>query len=237
MLFYIKRMKATEKEVIYQLLKTASDNYYGYNSPEFSKKPVFTDDAETNKSLSIKEFNKSILNCSNCSLSLSRKNVIVGEGVDSPLVLVIGEYPTPDEDLTGNTFEGECSTLLDKMLIAIDLSKKTNCYITNIIKCKTKFNLDPTEEELASCLKILDEQINILKPKLILLLGRTPCQAILKTRESLGNIRGKFFEYKKIPVMASYHPKALIENTQLKKPAWQDLKLVKSKLLEIEKTQ
>lgn len=184
-----------------------------------------------------------IRSCSACGLCSTRKNAVPGEGPlelsglsGSIKVMVIGEAPGADEDSSGRPFVGAAGKLLDKMLEAIKLSRRTNCYIANVIKCRPPGNRDPQPHETAACRHFLEAQIDFLKPKLILILGRVAAKLILESEQGIGQLRGKFFEYKGIPLMPTYHPSALLRNESLKRPAWEDLKLFKNKLIELDGT-
>ena len=175
-----------------------------------------------------------INSCRNCPLGNSRLNAAPGEGVSSPLVMVIGEGPGKEEDEQGRPFVGRAGQLLDKMLSAIDLSRETNCFIANIVKCRPPENRDPYPEEAAACAQFLNRQIIQLKPKFILAAGRIAAQTLLKTTEPIGKLRGKFKEFYIgdliIPTIVTYHPAALLRFEEYKRPAWEDLKLLRSKI-------
>ncbi len=148
-------------------------------------------------------------------------------------MLVIGEGPGADEDAQGKPFVGRAGKLLDKMLAAIHLSRDTNCFIGNIVKCRPPQNRDPLPEETAACGSFLEAQIQLLRPHLILAVGRIAAQYLLDTTDGIGRLRGRFFDYGGIPLMPTYHPSALLRNEQLKRPAWEDLKTFRSRLLEL----
>jgi len=278
-------MKAQEKNLIFNLLKTASDNFYGYTSPDFMEKPEFKDDKEfytdeKNKNLNLEEtekakitettnspqrqneipaqnaqteksekiepdenstshgmtieiLNKKILECSKCRLSQKRTHIVPGQGVEHPDVLVIGEGPGEEEDKQGLPFVGPAGKLLDKMLNAIQLDRFVNCYIANTVKCRPPYNRDPQKDEAETCRSFLDAQIAVLKPKMILAVGKVAVRNLLKIEGefSLNRYRGKIYEYNKIPLIVIYHPSALLRNIEFKKPAWEDLKFFKSKLI------
>ena len=181
----------------------------------------------------IDSVNQKIFSCARCGLSKTRKNVVPGEGVANPLVLVVGEGPGADEDEQGRPFVGKAGQLLDKMLAAINLSRDKNCYIANIVKCRPPMNRDPAPEESQACRSFLDAQIHVLKPKMILAMGRVALQNLLDTSIGINKMRGQFVDFKGIPFMATYHPSALLREESLKRPAWEDLKAFKQKLLEI----
>lgn len=183
--------------------------------------------------LSLKDIADKISRCTRCSLARTRNNVVPGMGVEHPDVLVIGEGPGADEDMQGLPFVGKAGILLDRMLAAIQLDRKTNCYIANIVKCRPPQNRVPYPEEQDSCFSFLEAQINILKPKMILCMGKTSAGKMLNNDSPIGQIRGQFFEYNHIPLLVTYHPSALLRNEELKKPAWEDLKKFKARLDQI----
>lgn len=251
-------MKAAEKELIYDLLKKASGAMTGYICENFSGEMLFRDD-EISKSASVssaqisgetnsaQDFSslqndsgatldsiaKKISACQNCILAKTRKNVVPGEGVPNPAVLVIGEGPGADEDAQGRPFVGKAGQLLDKMLAAINLDRGKNCFIANIVKCRPPMNRDPSPEECAACSAFLQAQIHVLKPKMILAVGRIALQKLLDTSIGITKMHGKILDYNGIPFMATFHPSALLRDESYKRPAWEDLKIFRAKLLEI----
>ncbi len=249
-------MKASEKQLIYTLLKTADAYECGYTREKFAGEPVFADDAETKNNtviepveltadttvstdttattgISLDELNAKILRCTRCGLARTRNNVVPGMGVEHPDVLVIGEGPGHDEDMQGLPFVGKAGVLLDRMLAAIGLDRKTNCYIANIVKCRPPENRNPMPDEQSACFSFLEAQIHILKPKMILCMGKIAIEKIADQSISINAQHGEFFEYNGIPVMPTYHPSALLRNEELKRPAWEDLKKFKRRLDEI----
>ena len=183
--------------------------------------------------LTLTDLYSKITRCTKCGLARTRNNVVPGEGVENPDVLVIGEGPGYDEDMSGRPFVGKAGVLLDKMLAAIQLDRNKNCYIANIVKCRPPNNRDPEAEEESSCFPFLQAQIHILKPKMILCMGRIAGHKMLDNQEALNKLRGQIFDYNGIPLMVTYHPSALLRDESLKAPAWQDLKLFKKTLDEI----
>jgi len=166
--------------------------------------------------------------CQACRLAAGRKLVVPGQGSNHPLVMVIGEGPGAEEDRTGLPFIGPAGQLLDKMLASIGLSRETNCFIGNIVKCRPPMNRDPAPDEQAACMHYLDRQIAILKPRAFLAVGRIPAQALLGVKDGIGRLRGIRYEFRGMPLIATYHPSALLRDENLKRPAWEDLKLLKS---------
>lgn len=196
------------------------------------KTPEAESFAHTSKT-TLEDIAAKIARCTRCSLARTRNNVVPGMGVENPDVLVIGEGPGYDEDKQGLPFVGKAGILLDKMLAAIGLDRKSNCYIANIVKCRPPQNRDPFPQEQDACFSFLEAQINILKPKMILCMGKISSNKMLNQDSPIGTLRGKIFEYNNIPLMVTYHPSALLRNEQLKRPAWDDLKMFKAKLDEI----
>ena len=194
--------------------------------------PNMTQDSTTNP-LSLDELNAKILRCTRCGLARTRNNVVPGMGVQNPEVLVVGEGPGHDEDMQGLPFVGKAGVLLDRMLAAIGLDRKTNCYIANIVKCRPPENRNPFPDEQSACFSFLEAQIHILKPKMILCMGKIAIEKITGQSIAITQKHGEFFDYNGIPVMPTYHPSALLRNEELKRPAWEDLKKFKKRLDEI----
>jgi DNA polymerase len=183
---------------------------------------------------SLEKIASDVRSCTGCQLCDTRTNAVPGEGYSQPLVMVIGEAPGADEDASGRPFVGRAGQLLDKMLVSIGLSRENNCFIANVIKCRPPANRDPQPQETAACGSFLKRQIRLLKPRFILCAGRIAAQTLLNTPESIGKLRGKFIDFqiddKTIPFIATYHPSALLRNEDYKRPAWEDLKLLRSAL-------
>ena len=182
-------------------------------------------------------------NCTACGLAATRTNAVPGEGSDRPLVMVIGEGPGADEDASGRPFVGRAGQLLDRMLASIGLFRDRNCYIANMVKCRPPGNRDPAPEEIAACFPFLEQQITLLRPRAILCAGRVAAQNLLKTGKGINALRGTFAEFKPnpaadfslgdgapIPVLCTFHPSAILRDESLKRPAWEDLKLLRSHL-------
>ena len=183
--------------------------------------------------ISMEELNSKILRCTRCGLAATRHNVVPGEGVPHPDVLVVGEGPGYDEDMQGHPFVGRAGILLDKMLHAINLDRHTNVFIGNIIKCRPPENRNPFPDEEAACFPFLETQIHILKPKMILCLGKVAIEKLMNQSISITANHGVFYDYNGIPTMVTYHPSALLRNQELKRPAWEDLKGFRRRLDEI----
>ncbi len=198
--------------------------------------PVPASDAPaTHEPLSLLSLGAKIRACRNCPLCNGRTNAVPGQGAEKPAVLVIGEGPGEEEDKQGLPFVGPAGQLLDKMLASIQLDRHVNCYIANTVKCRPPYNRDPSPTEAAACRAFLDAQIHLLKPRMILAVGKVALRNLLAIEGefSLNKYRGKLFDLNGIPLCVTYHPSALLRNADFKRPAWEDLKFFKSKLLEV----
>lgn len=176
-----------------------------------------------------------IMACRACGLCESRKIPVPGAGVLRPAVMFIGEGPGAEEDKTGIPFIGKAGQYLDKWLAAIDLNRSENCFIGNIIKCRPPGNRDPHPDEITACRPFLIRQLNIIKPDIIITLGRFASQVICNSDEGIGRLRGKTHSYHGIPVVPTYHPSAVLRNSDLRGSVWNDLKRAKDLLNEIER--
>lgn len=224
-------MKREEKEVLYNFLDTARCWAEGFGLPKPA--PVtFVDDTTVPPIITTADtleiISEEIAACGRCGLAATRNFAVPGEGADNPLVLIIGEGPGAEEDNTGHAFIGEAGKLLDKMLAAIDLSRKTNTHILNIVKCRPPGNRDPNPDEISLCLPYLHRQIDLLNPVAILTLGRVALTSLVNTSDGIGKVHGQFFEYRGYPLMPTYHPSALLRNEEYKRPAWEDLKKLRA---------
>ena len=174
------------------------------------------------------EYLNSIKDCLECPLGKTRKNIVLGMGNPNADIVFVGEAPGKQEDLQGLPFVGRSGKLLDKMLSSIDLSRD-DIYILNVLKCRPPDNRDPSKMEIEKCEPYLKEQLKIIKPKLIVALGRISAMTILRTKESLTNMRNQIFDYEGIDFLVTYHPAALLRNPNFKKYAWEDFKLIRDK--------
>lgn len=197
--------------------------------PQSSVSNLVPDEGESTAA-ALENLAREVAACEKCVLAATRHNTVFGQGVLKPLVLVVGEGPGAEEDAQGLPFVGPSGKLLDKMLASIDLSRQTNCYIGNIVKCRPPNNREPSQDERASCMPYLRSQIALLKPRAILCAGRTAAQVLLGTADGINKLRGRTFEFEGIPLIATYHPSALLRDESLKRPAWEDLKRLRALL-------
>ena len=172
--------------------------------------------------------NQAICTCKLCPLGDGRTKFVYGVGNPKAKLMFIGEAPGAQEDLQGEPFVGAAGQLLDKILAAIQLSRK-EVYIANILKCRPPNNRDPLPSEIEKCLPYLHEQMRIIRPKLLCCLGRIAAQALLQTTTPLGRLRHKWHDYHGIPMQVTYHPAALLRFPDYKRETWEDMKVLKAR--------
>jgi DNA polymerase len=164
-----------------------------------------------------------IENCTKCALHLTRTKFVFGVGNPNAKVMVIGEAPGADEDKKGEPFVGRAGQLLDKMIAAINFPRE-EVFIANILKSRPPGNRDPQPAEIAACEPYLWKQIDIIKPKMILCMGRVAGMNLLKNGiDTLAKMRGNVYDFRGAKVMVTYHPAALLRNSTWKPAAWEDL--------------
>lgn len=180
------------------------------------------------------ELKENCLNCRKCGLCETRTNVVVGVGNPRARILFIGEGPGENEDLQGEPFVGRGGQLLDKMLAAVDLDRKTNIYIANIVKCRPPKNRDPLPEEQEACIEWLRNQVALIRPKIIVCLGRIAAMRIIKPDMKITKEHGQFFEKNGVLMMATLHPAALLRNPNQKPAAFEDFLKLREKIDELQ---
>lgn len=164
-----------------------------------------------------------VIQCKACDLCKQRKQTVFGVGAESGPWMFVGEGPGMEEDEQGEPFVGQAGKLLDAMLASIQLSRRTNVYIANVVKCRPPGNRTPTLDEASACAGYLDRQIDLVNPKLIIALGKTAATRLTGQEASLSSQRGKDFSYRGYPVLVTYHPAYLLRNLPDKAKAWEDL--------------
>lgn len=170
--------------------------------------------------------------CQACGLCRGRRNVVFGQGHPDADLMLIGEGPGAQEDRQGLPFVGPAGELLNKIITAIDETRE-GVYIANVVKCRPPNNRDPLPDEVDACRAYLEAQIDLVRPKVLVALGRVAAQALLGSRESLGRLRGRWHEVRGVPTRATYHPAALLRNAGWKRPTWEDMQLVRDRLREL----
>lgn len=176
--------------------------------------------------------------CRRCTLAPTRKHVVVSRGNPSARVMIIGEGPGQQEDLTGRPFVGPAGQLLDKILASVGLDSEQDVFIGNIVKCRPPGNRVPTPDEIAACKPYLLEQIRLVDPAIILLAGATAARGLLDEQRGITRIRGQWFDWEGRLCMPIFHPAYLLRNESREKGSpkwlmWQDIKAVRAKLDEL----
>ena len=170
--------------------------------------------------------------CTLCDLSQGRQKVVFGSGDPNADLMFIGEGPGAEEDRQGLPFVGRAGELLTKIIQAIGL-ERDQVYIANIVKCRPPGNRDPKPEEVAACRRYLELQIDLIEPKIIVLLGRVAAQTLLGTDLTLGRMRDEWHRVRGIETRVTYHPAALLRNASFKRPTWDDMQVVRDRLAEV----
>ncbi len=169
-----------------------------------------------------------VAGCTRCPLHRGRTRAVFGEGAHAAELMFIGEGPGAQEDATGRPFVGDAGQLLDRMILAMQL-RREEVYIANIVKCRPMGNRNPLDEEALACLPYLNRQIELVRPKLLVLLGAVPLLYLLG-KTGITHLHGQWFEYQGIPVMPTFHPAYLLRSPARKKEAWDDLQQVMRRL-------
>ena len=171
--------------------------------------------------------------CQKCALADTRTNVVFGAGQKTAEIMLIGEGPGEHEDLQGEPFVGRGGQLLDDMLSLIGLSRQSNFYIANIVKCRPPQNRDPLNTEQDACLPWLEEQIELIRPKIIICLGRVAAQRLIKPDFKITQEHGQWFRHGDAYITAIYHPAALLRDPVKKPETFVDLRTIRAKIREV----
>ena len=203
-----------------------------YNNKAINRYKKDNFDVSTDKAKNLELLKKSIINLKNCNLKKNAKNIVFCDGNPKSRIMIIGEAPGANEDKEGLPFVGRAGQLLDKMLSAIDLDRK-KVYISNIINFRPPENRRPTDEEIGRYLPFISKHIEIINPKILILLGSTAMNALIGKDEVISKMRGKWMEKNfgrcKTSVIITFHPAFLIRQPAQKKQAWIDLKMIRDK--------
>ena len=168
-----------------------------------------------------------VADCRACALAKSRTQAVFGVGDEGAEWLLVGEAPGAEEDARGEPFVGQAGRLLDNMLASIGLKRGTNVYIANVLKCRPPGNRNPGADEVVQCSPHLARQIELIKPRLIIAMGRFAAQTLLDTDAAIARLRGKLHRYRGVPLLVSYHPAYLLRSLPDKAKAWEDLCLAR----------
>lgn len=179
------------------------------------------------------ELQRSCLNCTRCGLCETRNNVVFGVGSAAADVMFVGEGPGEQEDLQGEPFVGAAGKLLDDMLSIIDLDRKNNCYIANIVKCRPPRNRDPMETEQDACISFLENQIALVQPKILVCLGRIAAMRLIREDFRITREHGQWIMKEGIWITAIYHPSALLRDVSKRPETFEDLLAIREKIKEV----
>ncbi len=222
-------MRARREDILRELglipLWRTSENYWVSHMSKAPSPPV---GATNDRRLQIlhldwAQLEASVARCTACSLCQARTKTVFGVGEQNADWLCVGEAPGVEEDVKGEPFVGPAGKLLDNMLGAINLKRGKNIYITNIVKCRPPGNRNPGPSEAQQCEPYLTRQIELIKPKLIIALGKVAAQNLLNTGATIASLRGKLHEYSGIPLIVTYHPAYLLRIQPDKAKVWEDL--------------
>jgi DNA polymerase len=173
------------------------------------------------------ELKDAVKGCTACGLRAGCTQTVFGVGDESARWLLVGEAPGAEEDRLGEPFVGQAGKLLDNMLAAIGLARGKGVYIANVLKCRPPGNRNPEPEEVAKCSPYLVRQVELIRPKLFLAMGRFAVQTLLNTDATIGSLRGSVHHYHGVPLIVTYHPAYLLRNLPDKAKAWADLRFAK----------
>lgn len=184
---------------------------------------------QVSKDTELELLHRSLIDCKRCKLCEHRTQVVFGCGHPQARLVFVGEGPGADEDAQGEPFVGRAGQLLTKMILAMGLSR-SEVYICNVVKCRPPGNRDPESDEIAACEPFLKQQLSLIKPQIIVGLGRYACQTLLQTQIPMSKIRGLWHQYEGIKFMPTFHPAYLLRNPPAKKFVWEDLQQVMQEL-------
>ena len=176
------------------------------------------------RSLDWKSLKACVAACTDCKLRAGCTQTVLGVGDERAEWLLVGEAPGAEEDRLGEPFVGQAGKLLDNMLAAIGLKRGENVYIANVLKCRPPANRNPEPDEVAACSPYLQRQIELIRPKLIVAMGRFAAQTLLGTDATIASLRGAVHRYHGVPLIVTYHPAYLLRNLPDKAKAWADLR-------------
>lgn len=183
--------------------------------------------------MTLDELEKECQGCTKCELCSTRTNLVFGQGKKDTDIMLIGEGPGENEDLQGKPFVGRSGQLLDKFLAAVDLSRDKNVYIANMVKCRPPKNRDPKPEEQDMCIGWLREQFKIIRPKIIVCVGRISAQKLIDPNFRVTKEHGIFIERNGVLMMGTFHPAAILRNPNNKELAFQDWLKLRDKIQEL----
>jgi uracil-DNA glycosylase len=206
----------------------------GVELPELKKRSVTEPIVGNGRPADLDSLRALIGDCKRCKLSQGRTHLVFGEGSPAARLVFVGEGPGAEEDAAGRPFVGEAGKLLTKIIENGMGLKREDVYICNVVKCRPPNNRDPEAEEVQTCLPFLEQQLNIVKPEVICTLGRIAAQTLLGREFKITVERGNWFSYRRIPLMATFHPAYILRNPsderRLKGLVWEDVKKIMRRL-------
>ncbi|HEV3040700.1 MAG TPA: uracil-DNA glycosylase [Candidatus Angelobacter sp.] len=179
----------------------------------------------SDKIAALRVIREDIGDCRRCRLHERRTNIVFGVGNVNPDIMFVGEGPGADEDAQGEPFVGRAGQLLNNMIAAMGI-KREEVYIANVVKCRPPGNRTPENDECGTCSPFLLRQIEVIKPKVIVALGATAAKTLLAVNDSMGNLRGRWYDFRGSRLAVTYHPSYLLRDPRQKKEAWKDLQMV-----------
>jgi uracil-DNA glycosylase len=178
----------------------------------------------------LEQIREDLGDCRRCKLSQGRKTIVFGSGNPKAELVFVGEGPGADEDEQGLPFVGRAGQLLTDMIEKGLKIPRPDVYICNIVKCRPPGNRKPERDEVAACRQFVERQLDSIRPRVVCALGSTAAETLLDTRESMGRLRGKWYEFRGLPVMVTYHPAFLLRDPSRKTETWADLKMILARL-------
>ena len=198
-------------------------------APAAGEPAAATDEETAERAAELAALATAAAGCTRCRLSEGRTRVVFGSGNPAADLMFIGEGPGAEEDRQGLPFVGAAGELLTRIIQAIEM-RREDVYIANVVKCRPPGNRDPQPDEVAACRGYLERQIALVRPKVIVALGRVAAQTLLGNDAPIGRMRGQWFRVQGIPTRVTYHPAALLRNSGLKRPTWEDMQQVRDLL-------
>jgi len=198
----------------------------GQAAPGAPPRVTIADGETTERAAELAALAATVAGCTRCRLCEGRNRVVFGTGNPDADLMFIGEGPGAEEDRQGLPFVGAAGELLTRIIQAIEMTRD-EVYIANVVKCRPPGNRDPQPDEVAACRGYLERQIALVRPRVIVALGRVAAQTLLGNDAPIGRMRGQWFRVQGVPTMVTYHPAALLRNSALKRPTWEDMQQVR----------
>jgi uracil-DNA glycosylase family 4 len=227
-----------DREAIYQELAEVIEAVRGQAAFQkwlgkegLSPQSLYEHDDKMSPAYILRRIRQDLGDCTRCPLSQTRTNLVFGEGNPEAELVFIGEAPGQEEDLQGVPFVGAAGRVLTDIIVKGMKLSRQDVYISNVVKCRPPDNRDPRPEEIEVCEPFLKRQLEAIRPRVIVALGKIAAKSLLKTQSPISRLRGKFYDYQGIPLMPTFHPAYLLYNQKGKRQVWEDIQKV-MKLLE-----